>query len=54
MARGKRVLDLFRQAVTDAGGPQILKWLEKIALKGCPLHPEVIFLERAAGEGAGG
>lgn len=37
-----RCLDMFSEAVSDAGGPQILKWLEKIALKGCPLHPEVI------------
>lgn len=37
-----RCLDMFSEAVSDAGGHHILKFLEKVALKGCPLYPEVI------------
>jgi Ran GTPase-activating protein (RanGAP) involved in mRNA processing and transport len=37
-----RSLDLLVDAVADAGGPQILRSLERMALKACPLGPEVI------------
>merc|ERR1719253_1319940 len=37
-----RCLDMLTETVADAGGPQVLRSLERIALKGCPLGPEVI------------
>jgi len=37
-----RCLDLLREEVSEAGGPQVLRSLERIALKGCPLDQEVI------------
>jgi len=37
-----RCLDLLSDAVASAGGPRMLRSLERIALKGCPLVPEVI------------
>jgi len=35
-------LDYLRDALETAGGPQVLRSLEKIALKGCPLESDVI------------
>lgn len=37
-----RTLDMLEEALSVSGGPQVMRSLERCALKGCPLTPEVI------------